>query len=74
MSKYSTRLIQQNRKKGEDGYDPLYKVRPLVQKLSETFEKYYSPGLELVIDEMMIGTRCCIHFLLYIPKSLPNGT
>ena len=30
------------------------KVRPLINKLSETFEKYYRPGQELAIDEMMI--------------------
>ena len=56
------------KKRGEDGYDPLYKVRPMIIKLSETFEKYYRPGQELAIDEMMIGTRCRIHFLQYIPK------
>ena len=56
------------KKKGKDGYDPLYKVRPLIVKTSETFEKYYTPKQELAIDEMMIGTRCRIHFLQYIPK------
>ena len=51
---------------GEDGYDPLYKVRPLIQKLSETFDR---PRRELAIDDMMIGTRCRIHFLQYIPTT-----
>ncbi len=40
----------------------------MIIKLSETFEKYYRPRQELAIDEMMIGTRCRIHFLQYIPK------
>lgn len=56
------------KKRGEDGYDALYKVRPLIDKTSETFAKYYSPKRELAIDEMMVGTRCRVHFLQYIPK------
>ena len=56
------------KKKGEFGYDPLFKIRPLIKKTSDTFEKYYTPKQELAIDEMMIGTRCRIHFLQYIPK------
>ena len=55
-------------KRGEMGYDPLYKVRPLVDKVRNTFDKYYMPGRELAIDEMMVGTRCRIHFLQYLPK------
>ena len=32
-------------------------------------DKYYMPGRELVIDEMMVGTHCHIHFLQYLPKN-----
>ncbi len=56
------------KKKGESGYGPLYKVRPLIDKTSETFCKYYQPKRELAIDEMMVGTRCRVYFLQYIPK------
>ena len=56
------------RKHGEDSYDPLFKVRPPIEKVSETFDKYYKLVHELAIDEMIIGTRCRIHFLQYIPK------
>ena len=56
------------KKRGENGYDPLYKVRPLIQKTLELFPKYYQPKQDLAIDEMMVGTRCRVHFLQYIPK------
>ena len=61
-------MLQSRKKRGESGYDPLYKVRPLINKTSETFAKYYQPKRELAIDEMMVGTRCRVHFLQYIPK------
>ena len=51
-----------------DGYDALYKVRPLIDQLTTVFPKYYQPARELSLDEMMIGSRCRIAFLQYIPK------
>lgn len=53
--------------KGDQAYDPLYKVRPLISHLSGLFLKYYYPRCELAVDEMMIGTRCRISFLQYLP-------
>jgi hypothetical protein len=58
----------QQKNKGDVGYDPLYKVRPLIDHLSAVFPVYYHAGRELSVDEMMIGTRCRISFLQYIPK------
>ena len=58
----------QQRKKGEEGYDPLLKVRPLIDHLSAVFPHYYQPGRQLAVDEMRIGTRCRISFLQYLPK------
>ena len=46
----------------------MYKVRPLIDHLAAVFPKYYRPGRNVSIDEMMIGTRCRISFLEYIPK------
>ena len=58
-----------NQKKvGEVGYDPLFKVRPLLGHLSAVFPRYYQPARELSIDEMMIGTRCRVSFLQYMPQ------
>ena len=61
----------QQRKKGEEGYDPLFKLRPLIDHLNAVYPEYYKPSRQLSIDEMMIGTRCRVAFLQYIPKSLP---
>ena len=55
-------------KKEEIGYDPLFKVRPVIDQILDCCKKYYQPGQELSIDEMMIGTRCRIFFLQYMPK------
>ena len=57
----------QQRKKGDVAYDPLFKVRPLLNHLTAVFSKYYRPDRFLSIDEMMIGTRCRVAFLQYIP-------
>ena len=56
------------KKYGEVGYDQLFKVRPLLDHLSAVFLAYYYPSQQLSIDEMMIGTRCRVAFLQYIPK------
>lgn len=58
----------QQKKKGEPGYDPLYKVRLLLDHLVAVFPIYYQPEQQLSIDEMMIGTRCRVSFLQYLPK------
>ena len=60
----------QQRKKGEEGYDPLFKVRLLIDHLSAVFPCYYQPRRQLAADEMMIGTRCKILFLQYLPKKI----
>jgi hypothetical protein len=59
---------EKQKRKREEGYDPLYKIRPLVDHLSAVFARYYNPERHLSIDEMMIGTRCCIAFLQYLPN------
>ena len=46
----------QQKKKGEEGYDPIFKVRLLVDHLNAVFSEYYKPSRYLSIDEMMIGT------------------
>ena len=55
-------------KKGETGYDPLFKVQFLINHLSAVYPQYYYPSRYLSIDEMMVGTRCRISFLQYLPK------
>ena len=47
----------------------MFKIRPLVDHLNAVFPEYYKPSRYLSIDEMMIGTRCRVAFLQYIPKN-----
>jgi len=56
------------KKKCEEAYDPLFKIWPLVDHLSAMFQQYYQPACELSVDKMMIGTRCRVSFLQYLPK------
>lgn len=56
------------KKKGEVEYDALLKIRPLVDHFTAVFPKYYRPNQCISIDEMMIGMRCRVAFLQYIPK------
>ena len=56
------------KKKGEEGYNPLFKVRFLVDHLAVVFPQYYFPSRYISIDEMMVGTRCRVVFLQYLPK------
>ena len=56
------------KKPDELGYDPLFKVRPLLDHLSAMFPSCYQASQNLSIDEMMIGTRCRVSFLQFLPK------
>ena len=50
------------------GYDKLWKIRPLITLLSENCLKYYNTHPQVSIDESMIGTKCRLSFLQYLPK------
>ena len=56
------------KKKCEEGYDPLFKSRPLVDHLSAMFRQYYQPACELSVDAVMISTSCSVSFSQYLPK------
>ena len=55
-------------KKGQPGYDPLFKLRPFLDPLLKSFQKAYHPGREVSIDESMIGFKGRLSFLQYMPK------
>ena len=50
--------------KGQPGYDPLYKLRPLVDPLIANFKAAFNLGCEIAVDEEMIG---------YAKKDLLSG-
>ena len=54
--------------KGDPGYDPLYKIRPLLGPLLANFQAAYVLGRELSLDEAMIGLKGRLMFIQYLPK------
>ncbi|CAH1996242.1 unnamed protein product [Acanthoscelides obtectus] len=55
-------------KKGEAGYDKLYKLRPLLTALSQNFERCINPTREVSIDESMIKYKGRSSLKQYLPK------
>ena len=53
--------------KGRQGYDPLYKVRPIISMTQQTFAEHYRPGPNLTVDEAMIACKCRCGFIQYMP-------
>lgn len=53
---------------GIDKMDKLYELRPLINAISEACENHKYPNQAVSIDESMIGTKCKIGFLQYLPK------
>ena len=54
-------------RRDQPGYDPLFKVRLLLNLLSEKFRTVYIPGQNLSVDEAMIGFKGRVHFRQYMP-------
>ena len=52
----------------DPNYDRLFKLGNLQKALNHRFSKPYSPKRSLSIDEQMIGTKCRLSFLQYMPK------
>lgn len=55
-------------KHGELGYDKLYKVRPLLNVLSENFAKFYNPSRNISVDESMIIFKGRSSLRQYMPN------
>lgn len=61
-------------KKGEEGYDKLYKIRPLLEMFSETYLKSYRPTKMQAIDESMIRFKGRSSIKQYMPlKPIKRG-
>lgn len=57
--------------KGQPGYDPTHKVKPVLQTLTEKFQNSYSPYEDLTIDEAICAFRGRIFFRVYM-KGKPH--
>lgn len=55
-------------KKGEDNYNPLYKIQPLMDLTLPTYRKVYQPGANLSVDESMIRYKGRLAFRQYMPN------
>ena len=53
-------------------YDPLYKVRPLVESLNSKFPQFFKPGKNVSIDESMVGFNGRLYFKQYILSKETN--
>ena len=59
---------------GAPGYDPLAKVRPIMNALLETFPLYKAPNMEQAIDEGMCAYKGRLKFVQYMPlKPVKRG-
>ena len=54
--------------RGEMGHDPLFKIRPLLTSVKETFKGEYRPERDISIDEAMVGYKGRSHIKQYIPS------
>ncbi|XP_050351155.1 piggyBac transposable element-derived protein 4-like [Nymphalis io] len=48
--------------------DRLYKIQPLIDKLTKNWRKIFTPGERIVVDESMVGFRGRIKFRTYNPQ------
>ena len=56
------------KKKGEEGHDPLFKLRPFLEPLLTQFQENYTLSKEVCVDETMIGFKGRLSFIQYMPK------
>ena len=59
--------------RGQSGYDPLFKIRPIIDTLITKFQDIYTPEEQMTIDEAICPFRGCIFFHVYI-KGNPINT
>lgn len=57
----------QRKKKDEDGYDPLFRIRSIADKLNERFDTI-PKSARLCVDEQMCSTKTKHHLRQYMPN------
>ncbi|XP_067949792.1 piggyBac transposable element-derived protein 4-like [Watersipora subatra] len=55
-------------RRGEQGFDPWYKVRNLLDPLNRCFKQYFRPYQLVSIDESMVGMRNRNIYIQYLPN------
>ena len=54
--------------RGQQGFNKLYKIQPLLDLLLPSFKDCYTPSQFVSIDESMIAFKGRLSFLQYLPK------
>ena len=54
--------------RGQPGFDPWSKVRPVLDSVNLTFKKYFVPPQHVSIDESMVGMKNRVAYLQYMPN------
>ena len=58
----------------DPAYDPLYKIRPLINLCQQNFRDRYVPGQNMCVDEGMIKYKGRLYFRQYMPKKPRQDT
>ena len=53
---------------GSPNHDKIYKIRPLLEKITTAFQAIYSPRENLSVDETIISFKCRLSWIQYMPK------
>lgn len=53
--------------RGQDGYDPIFKIRRVYEHFRTKFSELYTPGENIAIDEGMVAWRGHLSFRVYMP-------
>lgn len=53
--------------RGDDNFDPLYKVRPVLDMCVVKFKQHYNPQEHVSVDEMMVGFKGRLSMRQYMP-------
>ena len=59
--------------RGEPGYDPLYKIYPLITSLISNLQASYNPGGELSINEAIVSSKAEFGFFSTFLKTKQMG-
>ena len=60
--------------RNEPNYDKLYKIRPVLEMVQQSFARYYKAGQNQTIDEGMIAYKGRLSYIQYLPaKPIKRG-
>ena len=60
--------------RNEEGYNPLFKIQPLLDIVNPTYEKWYQPAGDLSLDESMVKFKGYFSDSTYLPSQQGGGS